>query len=38
MTADGLVTPDEKSAVDALVQTLETAKETAAYRTVPQQR
>ncbi|WP_204173259.1 hypothetical protein, partial [Staphylococcus sp. GDY8P40P] len=29
ITADGLVTPDEKSAVDALVQTLETAKETA---------
>ncbi len=29
VTADGLVTPDEKSAVDALVQTLETAKETA---------
>ncbi len=29
ITSDGLVTPDEKSAVDALVQTLETAKETA---------
>ena len=29
ITADGLVTPDEKSAVDALIQTLETAKETA---------
>ncbi|WP_218086490.1 hypothetical protein, partial [Staphylococcus sp. HMSC065A08] len=29
VTADGLVTPDEKAAVDALTQTLETAKETA---------
>ncbi|MEJ7154467.1 hypothetical protein WL244_13290, partial [Staphylococcus ureilyticus] len=29
ITADGLVTPDEKAAVDALIQTLETAKETA---------
>ncbi|MBA1353150.1 MULTISPECIES: GA-like domain-containing protein [Staphylococcus] len=29
VTADGLVTPDEKSAVDALIQTLETAKQTA---------
>ena len=29
VTSDGLVTPDEKSAVDALIQTLETAKETA---------
>ncbi|WP_204173807.1 hypothetical protein, partial [Staphylococcus sp. GDY8P51P] len=29
VTSDGLVTPDEKSVVDALVQTLETAKETA---------
>ncbi|MES3714375.1 YSIRK-type signal peptide-containing protein [Staphylococcus ureilyticus] len=29
VTADGLVTPDEKSAVDALVQTLEAAKQTA---------
>uniref|UniRef100_UPI00186821B6 GA-like domain-containing protein n=1 Tax=Staphylococcus cohnii TaxID=29382 RepID=UPI00186821B6 len=29
ITADGLVTPDEKTAVDALIQTLETAKQTA---------
>ncbi|MEX5650873.1 GA-like domain-containing protein, partial [Staphylococcus cohnii species complex 1638] len=29
ITADGLVTPDEKSAVDALIQTLESAKQTA---------
>ncbi|MFH4909909.1 GA-like domain-containing protein [Staphylococcus cohnii] len=29
VTADGLVTPDEKAAVDALIQTLETAKQTA---------
>ncbi|MEJ7425358.1 GA-like domain-containing protein, partial [Staphylococcus warneri] len=29
VTSDGLVTPDEKAAVDALIQTLETAKETA---------
>ncbi|MEJ7154510.1 hypothetical protein WL244_13555, partial [Staphylococcus ureilyticus] len=29
VTSDGLVTPDEKSEVDALIQTLETAKETA---------
>src|SRR5699024_4766543 len=29
ITSDGLVTPDEKSAVDALVQTSKTAKETA---------
>ncbi|WP_204173297.1 hypothetical protein, partial [Staphylococcus sp. GDY8P40P] len=29
VTSDGLVTPDEKSAVDALIQTLETAKQTA---------
>ncbi|MDV3053075.1 hypothetical protein NLV77_002018 [Staphylococcus ureilyticus] len=29
VTADGLVTPDEKSEVDALVQTLESAKQTA---------
>ncbi|MFL1422840.1 GA-like domain-containing protein, partial [Staphylococcus ureilyticus] len=29
VTADGLVTPDEKSAVDALIQALETAKQTA---------
>ncbi|WP_204182275.1 hypothetical protein, partial [Staphylococcus sp. GDY8P78P] len=28
-TADGLVTPDEKSEVDALIQTLESAKQTA---------
>src|SRR5699024_8515410 len=28
-TSDGLVTPDEKSAVDALIQTLESAKQTA---------
>ena len=28
VTSDGLVTPDEKAAVDALIQTLETAKET----------
>src|SRR5699024_909382 len=27
VTADGLVTPDEKAAVDALIQTLETAKQ-----------
>ncbi|WP_218086494.1 hypothetical protein, partial [Staphylococcus sp. HMSC065A08] len=29
ITSDGLVTPDEKSAVDALIQTLESAKQTA---------
>ncbi len=29
ITADGLVTPDEKAAVDALIQTLESAKQTA---------
>jgi len=29
VTADGLVTPDEKAAVDALIQTLESAKQTA---------
>ncbi|MEJ7154485.1 hypothetical protein WL244_13405, partial [Staphylococcus ureilyticus] len=29
VTSDGLVTPDEKSAVDALIQTLESAKQTA---------
>src|SRR5699024_7879947 len=29
VTVDGLVTPDEKSEVDALIQTLETAKQTA---------
>ncbi|WP_207215561.1 GA-like domain-containing protein, partial [Staphylococcus aureus] len=29
ITADGLVTPDEKSAVDALIQALESAKQTA---------
>ena len=29
VTSDGLVTPDEKAAVDASVQTLETAKQTA---------
>ncbi|WP_165379429.1 GA-like domain-containing protein, partial [Staphylococcus aureus] len=29
VTSDDLVTPDEKLVVDALVQTLETAKETA---------
>ncbi|MEX5653357.1 hypothetical protein AB1J05_12740, partial [Staphylococcus cohnii species complex 1658] len=29
VTSDGLVTPDEKAAVNALIQTLETAKETA---------
>src|SRR5699024_9475788 len=29
ITADGLVTPDEKSEVDALIQALETAKQTA---------
>src|SRR5699024_6105262 len=29
VTSDGLVTPDEKSAVDALIQALETAKQTA---------
>src|SRR5699024_6855480 len=28
ITADGLVTPDEKAEVDALIQTLESAKET----------
>ncbi|MEJ7154932.1 hypothetical protein WL244_15785, partial [Staphylococcus ureilyticus] len=27
--SDGLVTPDEKTAVDALIQALETAKQTA---------
>ena len=32
VTSDGLVTPDEKSEVDALIQTLETAKETAQER------
>src|SRR5699024_3563769 len=29
VTSDGLVTPDEKAEVDALIQTLETAKQTA---------
>ena len=29
VTSDGLVTPDEKSAVDALIQTLESVKQTA---------
>src|SRR5699024_6789862 len=29
ITADGLVTPDEKAEVDALIQALETAKQTA---------
>src|SRR5699024_2272213 len=29
VTSDGIVTPDEKAAVNALIQTLETAKETA---------
>ena len=29
ITSDGLVTPDEKSEVDALIQTLESAKQTA---------
>ena len=29
ITADGLVTPDEKTAVDTLIQTLESAKQTA---------
>ena len=29
ITSDGLVTSDEKSAVDALIQALETAKQTA---------
>ena len=29
VTSDGLVTPDEKTAVDALIQALETAKQTA---------
>ena len=29
VTVDGLVTPDEKSVVDALIQTLESAKQTA---------
>ncbi|MEX5913268.1 YSIRK-type signal peptide-containing protein [Staphylococcus ureilyticus] len=37
VTSDGLVTPDEKSAVDALIQTLESAKQTATEKlnTVP---
>ncbi|MEJ7154534.1 hypothetical protein WL244_13700, partial [Staphylococcus ureilyticus] len=29
VTSDGLVTPDEKAEVDALIQTLESAKQTA---------
>ncbi|MBL0377412.1 MULTISPECIES: GA-like domain-containing protein, partial [unclassified Staphylococcus] len=29
VTSDGLVTPDEKSEVDTLIQTLESAKQTA---------
>ncbi|MEJ7157551.1 GA-like domain-containing protein, partial [Staphylococcus capitis] len=29
VTSDGLVTPDEKSEVDALIQALESAKQTA---------
>ena len=37
VTSDGLVTPDEKAEVDALIQTLETAKQTATEKlnTVP---
>ncbi|WP_204170842.1 hypothetical protein, partial [Staphylococcus sp. GDY8P97P] len=37
VTSDGLVTPDEKSEVDALIQTLESAKQTATEKlnTVP---
>ena len=32
VTSDGLVTPDEKAEVDALIQTLEAEKQTAKER------
>ena len=35
VTSDGLVTPDEKAEVDALIQTLEASKQTEKVNSVP---